>query len=66
MKKTLLLIALCVVLSLSAQNYTLFQEINLPNNQRKISFSDDFLHAFLYDDRTNVVADYRTYDWGNA
>jgi hypothetical protein len=66
MNMIFLLIALCVVISHSAKNYTLFQEINLPNNQRKISFSNDFQHAFLYDDTTNVVNDYRAYDWGNS
>jgi hypothetical protein len=49
MTKILFLNALCVLLALAAQNYTLFKEIEVPNNQRKISFSNDFINAFLYD-----------------
>lgn len=61
-----LLLALCIILSLAAQNYTLFKEIDLPNNQQKVAFSDDFRYAFLYDNSINSVTSYRAYDWGDT
>ena len=66
MIKFLLINALCLILSVSSQNYTLYKKIKIPNGQKKIAFSDDFRYAFLYDDSTNKVASYRVYDWGDS
>jgi len=66
MTKILLINALCIVVALTTQNYTLFKEIEVPKNQQKISFSNDFINAFLYDESTNTVTSYQAYDWSNA
>jgi len=66
MSKILLINTLCLVVILAAQNYTLFKEIAVPKNQQKISFSNDFVNAFLYDESTNNVAIYKAYDWSDS